>query len=163
MFVKTGTSRNFRDNYAVGYTDRYLIAVWSGNKDGSNMRGVSGATGAGEIFARFVNALEPVGRAPDPVTVKPDAGGYLQIVSPLPGSRYLADPTIPAAVQAVLPKFSTGLGFDRYEWTLDGVPMPKEGIVIPRLTPGKHVLELTLFSGREAIKKAETEFEIMTE
>lgn len=41
VFVKTGTSRNFRDNYAIGYTNHYLIAVWSGNKDGSNMKGVS--------------------------------------------------------------------------------------------------------------------------
>lgn len=38
VFVKTGTSRNFRDNYAIGMTEKYLIAVWTGNKDGSNMR-----------------------------------------------------------------------------------------------------------------------------
>ncbi len=50
VFVKTGTSRNFRDNYAIGFTREYMIAVWTGNKDGSNMRGVSGASGAGEIF-----------------------------------------------------------------------------------------------------------------
>ncbi len=46
VFVKTGTSRNFRDNWAVGYTDHYLIGVWSGNKNAENMKGVSGATGA---------------------------------------------------------------------------------------------------------------------
>lgn len=61
VFVKTGTSRNFRDNYAVGYTKNYLVAAWSGNKDGSNMKGVSGATGAGEIFSRIVRELEPPG------------------------------------------------------------------------------------------------------
>ena len=38
VFVKTGTSRNFRDNYAVGYTPRYMIAVWTGNKSGENMK-----------------------------------------------------------------------------------------------------------------------------
>jgi penicillin-binding protein 1C len=32
VFVKTGTSRNFRDNWAVGYTDHYIIGVWTGNK-----------------------------------------------------------------------------------------------------------------------------------
>ena len=40
-FVKTGTSRNFRDNYAIGYTDHYLIGIWTGNKNGDNMKGVS--------------------------------------------------------------------------------------------------------------------------
>lgn len=44
VFVKTGTSRNFRDNWAVGFTDRYMIGVWTGNKSGENMKGVSGAT-----------------------------------------------------------------------------------------------------------------------
>lgn len=33
VFVKTGTSRNFRDNYAIGFTERYMIGVWAGNKD----------------------------------------------------------------------------------------------------------------------------------
>lgn len=160
VFVKTGTSRNFRDNYAIGYTERYLIAIWSGNKDGSNMRGVSGATGAGEIFSRFVESLEPAGRAPEPAVAKSDSGGYLQIVSPLPGSRYRPDPSIPAATQAVLPKFSTGVDFDRAEWILDGSPMPKEGIVIPKLAEGTHRLSVTLFRGRDAVKTEETSFEI---
>lgn len=38
VFVKTGTSRNFRDNYAIGFSENYLIGVWTGNKDGTNMR-----------------------------------------------------------------------------------------------------------------------------
>lgn len=57
VFVKTGTSRNFRDNYAVGFTHDFLIGVWTGNKDGENMRGVTGASGAGEIFASIVHEL----------------------------------------------------------------------------------------------------------
>lgn len=38
VFVKTGTSRNFRDNWALGFTDHYLIGVWAGNKSGENMK-----------------------------------------------------------------------------------------------------------------------------
>lgn len=30
--VKTGTSRNYRDTWAVGYTRHYIVGVWSGNK-----------------------------------------------------------------------------------------------------------------------------------
>lgn len=36
--LKTGTSRNFKDNWTVGFTDHYLIGVWAGNKDGTEMK-----------------------------------------------------------------------------------------------------------------------------
>lgn len=133
MFVKTGTSRNFRDNYAIGYTNNYLLAVWSGNKDGSNMKGVSGATGAGEIFSRIVTTLEEPGGAPADAALEADAGGYLEIVSPLGGTRYRADANLPKATQVTRPKFVTGIGFDRSEWTLDGAPLPKNGIPVAEL------------------------------
>jgi len=29
--AKTGTSKNFRDNWTVGYTSRLVVAVWAGN------------------------------------------------------------------------------------------------------------------------------------
>ncbi|GIV61157.1 MAG: penicillin-binding protein 1A [Rhodothermaceae bacterium] len=48
--VKTGTSKDYRDNWAVGYTPRHTVAVWSGNFDGSPMRWVSGVTGAGPLL-----------------------------------------------------------------------------------------------------------------
>ncbi|HEU4533015.1 MAG TPA: transglycosylase domain-containing protein, partial [Polyangiaceae bacterium] len=47
--VKTGTSKGFRDNWAVAYTRRVTVAVWVGNFDGRPMRGVSGVAGAGPI------------------------------------------------------------------------------------------------------------------
>lgn len=48
--VKTGTSRDFRDNWCVGFTTRYTVGVWMGNMDASPMRGVPGATGAAPVF-----------------------------------------------------------------------------------------------------------------
>ena len=48
--VKTGTSKNFRDNWTVGFTPQVTVAVWVGNFDGSPMGKVSGITGAGPIF-----------------------------------------------------------------------------------------------------------------
>ncbi len=48
--AKTGTSKGFRDNYAVGFTPAVTVAVWVGNFDGSPMEGVSGVTGAGPLF-----------------------------------------------------------------------------------------------------------------
>ena len=49
---KTGTSSNFRDNWCVGFTAEYTVAVWVGNFDNSSMRKVSGISGAGPIFRR---------------------------------------------------------------------------------------------------------------
>lgn len=48
--VKTGTSKDYRDNWAVGYTPRHTVAVWVGNFDGSPMQKVSGVSGAGPLF-----------------------------------------------------------------------------------------------------------------
>lgn len=48
--VKTGTSKDYRDNWCVGYTTEYVTGVWVGNFDGSSMQGVSGVTGAAPLF-----------------------------------------------------------------------------------------------------------------
>lgn len=48
--VKTGTSTDYRDNWAIGFNPQFTVAVWTGNFDGTRMLGVSGVTGAGPIF-----------------------------------------------------------------------------------------------------------------
>ncbi|MDO8649507.1 MAG: penicillin-binding protein 1C [Candidatus Peregrinibacteria bacterium] len=48
--AKTGTTRNSRDNWTIGYTADRIVGVWVGNADNSPMRGTSGVTGAGPIF-----------------------------------------------------------------------------------------------------------------
>ena len=52
--VKTGTSRHFTDNWAVGTTGEFTVAVWAGNFTGQPMAGVSGVTGAGPLLHRSV-------------------------------------------------------------------------------------------------------------
>jgi penicillin-binding protein 1C len=52
--VKTGTSRHFTDNWAVGTTRGFTVAVWAGNFNGRTMQGVSGVTGAGPLLHRAV-------------------------------------------------------------------------------------------------------------
>jgi penicillin-binding protein 1C len=43
--VKTGTSSDYRDAWAVGFNHRYAVGVWMGNLDGTVMDGITGATG----------------------------------------------------------------------------------------------------------------------
>jgi penicillin-binding protein 1C len=47
---KTGTSTDFRDNWAMGFTPEFTVGVWVGNFDGTPMREVSGVSGAGPIL-----------------------------------------------------------------------------------------------------------------
>jgi penicillin-binding protein 1C len=47
---KTGTSSDYRDNWAIGYTPEFTVGVWVGNFDGTTMRDVSGVTGAAPIL-----------------------------------------------------------------------------------------------------------------
>ena len=54
---KTGTSTDFRDNWAVGYTPEFTVAVWVGNFNGSPMREVSGVTGAAPIMHDVMDHL----------------------------------------------------------------------------------------------------------
>ena len=55
--VKTGTSKDYRDNWAVGTTPTHTVAVWAGNFDGSPMRWVSGVSGAGPILHTLLRTL----------------------------------------------------------------------------------------------------------
>lgn len=50
--VKTGTTEDKRDNWTIGYTPSYLVAVWVGNNDNSPMSPYleSGNTGAAPIW-----------------------------------------------------------------------------------------------------------------
>jgi len=49
--VKTGTSKDMRDNWAVGWSARYTVGVWVGNAAGGPMHDVSGVSGAAPIWA----------------------------------------------------------------------------------------------------------------
>jgi penicillin-binding protein 1C len=55
--VKTGTSKDMRDNWCIGSTSRYTVGVWVGNFDGSPMREVSGVTGAAPVWRDIVHYL----------------------------------------------------------------------------------------------------------
>ena len=55
--AKTGTTTNWKDNWTVGFT-RYLVAgVWTGNSDGKEMWGNSGAAGAAPLWRNFMEAV----------------------------------------------------------------------------------------------------------
>ncbi len=56
--VKTGTSNDLRDNWAVGFNQNFLVLAWVGNNDNSPMsRIASGVTGASPIWNKIMSAV----------------------------------------------------------------------------------------------------------
>lgn len=69
--VKTGTSDNKRDNWTIGFTKDYVVAVWVGNNDNSPMNQIlaSGITGAAPIWNKIMSNL--LSGKPDEKPIKP--------------------------------------------------------------------------------------------
>jgi penicillin-binding protein 1C len=55
--VKTGTSKDMRDNWCVGFSRRYTVGVWVGNFSGAPMHDVSGVSGAAPIWQDVMRRL----------------------------------------------------------------------------------------------------------
>jgi penicillin-binding protein 1C len=76
--VKTGTSKDMRDNWALGWSQRYTVGVWVGNASGAAMHDVSGTSGAAPIWAAVMQQLHA--RTPSRAPLPP-AGLTAQRVS----------------------------------------------------------------------------------
>jgi penicillin-binding protein 1B len=59
---KTGTSDDLRDSWFAGYSGEHLAVVWIGNDDNEPI-GLTGATGAGRLWAGVMGALTTRGFA----------------------------------------------------------------------------------------------------
>ncbi|MFB3903508.1 MAG: penicillin-binding protein 1C [Acidobacteriota bacterium] len=55
--VKTGTSKDMRDNWCVGFSEHYTVGVWVGNFSGAPMWHVSGVSGAAPLWHEIMNYL----------------------------------------------------------------------------------------------------------
>lgn len=69
--VKTGTSNDKRDNWTIGFTPSYVVAVWVGNNNNSPMHPTltSGVTGAAPIWHDIMAEL--LKDKPDEVSPRP--------------------------------------------------------------------------------------------
>ena len=104
---KTGTSSDFRDNWAFGYTPEFTVGVWVGNFDGRPMEHVSGVTGAAPILHELFEHLHA--RFGTTWYARP-ANVVERLVNPVTGHLFAdtarADQKLPA-VAPVLEKFLT--------------------------------------------------------
>ncbi len=91
--VKTGTTDDKKDNWAVGYTKSLTVGVWVGNNDNTpmNPKIASGATGASPIWYRIMKEL--LKKYDDGIMEKPAKVKALQIDSLLGGLPKDGNPT----------------------------------------------------------------------
>ena len=87
--VKTGTSKDMRDNWCVGYSERYTVGVWAGNFSGEPMWNVSGISGAAPVWVEIMTWLHNGGVRSN------EAGNSKTITSPPAGLVYSALPGEP--------------------------------------------------------------------
>ncbi|QBY54720.1 penicillin-binding protein 1C [Cupriavidus oxalaticus] len=103
--VKTGTSKDMRDNWCIGWSQRYTVGVWVGNASGAAMRDVSGVSGAAPVWHDVMEALHRE-----------------------QGSRA---PVMPAGVQRVTLNFDDGLEPAREEVFLAGTAITRVSVGKP--------------------------------
>jgi penicillin-binding protein 1C len=140
--VKTGTSKDLRDNWCIGFTRRHTIGVWVGNFSGEPMWGVSGVDGAAPAWRAIVDALPHDGAAapaPPPGLAR-GADGVLalagtesatiaptpsrvpaRIVAPQDGALFALDPDVPDGSERTL--FEAEGAGRALSWRLDGAPL----------------------------------------
>ena len=68
--LKTGTTDNLQDVWAIGFTPQRLTGIWMGNADNSQMFGISSALGPGVLWRDYMKTV--VGGLPVVWFQKPD-------------------------------------------------------------------------------------------
>jgi penicillin-binding protein 1C len=172
--VKTGTSKDMRDNWCVGYSDRYTVGVWAGNFSGEPMWNVSGISGAAPVWVEIMNWLHRnqasheakppgdivAGKAADESSRREwfvrgtensltsgIANSSSRIVYPVANTIIALDPDIPSEDQKLF--FEAHLNTKDLHWKLDGQKIGDAGgLLLWTPVPGKHALELADTSDR---------------
>ena len=85
--VKTGTSKDMRDNWCVGFTSRHTVAVWVGNAAGEAMHDVSGVSGAAPVWREVMDWLSRGDRPRPGIANTPPAGVVRQSIRFAPPGR----------------------------------------------------------------------------
>ncbi len=96
--VKTGTSTDYRDAWAVGFSQRYTVGVWMGNLDRQPMQGVTGSIGSALLLRSVFAELNRSGEG-KPLYLSP----RLSAVAICQLSGELAQPGCPTKLEWFAP------------------------------------------------------------
>ena len=112
--VKTGTSKDMRDNWCIGFSRRYTVGVWVGNFSGEPMHDVTGVSGAAPAWLDILSTLEA------------QSGGAS------------AEPRVPPGVVPRVIRFPSGVEPARREWFLEGTE--PSGETPPKMVRGARIV-----------------------
>ena len=170
--VKTGTSKDMRDNWAIGYSSRFTVGVWVGNASGASMWDVSGTTGAAPVWAALVQYLHPRGdvqaNAAIPAGVVQVATQYTKAQEASRNEWFIAgteqaviadDATLTATGRILQPAAGSIIALDpdippqrqrlqllsdqaNGQWRISGKPVGQGSKAQWMPWPGRHVIEL---------------------
>ena len=139
--AKTGTSKDMRDNWCVGFSARYTVGVWAGNFSGEPMWNVTGMSGAAPAWAQIMEVLHEPGkdfspkppqgvvsinrewyiRGTEPNTILSNAKSKPQVIPkiiyPAEGVMIATDPDIPVDLQRVF--FESNVQDSSLKWVLN--------------------------------------------
>ena len=128
--VKTGTSEDMRDNWCVGFSRQFTVAVWVGNYEGDSMRDVSGVSGAAPIWHDIMVELHRglVSAAPEPPPgVTAELTGFSPAVEPPRREWYLSGTTARSTKEAATaPVLVAAVPAD----ARPGIQSPANGMII---------------------------------
>lgn len=139
--VKTGTSKDMRDNWCVGFSARYTVGVWVGNASGAPMHAVSGVTGAAPVWRTVMDALQrsdmdyahPARLANARRGAPGPAGGLFQVAYAPAAAPAVAPgaPTPPDGLVAQPVTFDGQVEAPRTEWFLAGTETARVAMASP--------------------------------
>lgn len=160
--VKTGTSKDMRDNWSIGMNSRFTVGVWVGNFSGAPMWNVLGVSGAAPIWRKTMTYLQehfPEGKAKKQdsmmadVLTQPESYPRPRVIYPQDGMILAIDPAIPEKHQQMPLLLESKLA-ENLAWKVDGVmrKVTAEPVLwAPRI--GRHTFEL--YQGNELIQKVQ--------
>lgn len=153
--AKTGTTRNFKDNWTLGFTDEYTLGIWVGNNDGSPLQGVSGISGAGSLFNRIMNMLhqetgtqltlqkkfeiQPIKQKSVMETME-----SFRIITPFPDDHFLYNPQKPNDQQKIKLEAS-----NKAKWFINNIFYQEGKSVLWELKKGKHHIRAESLEGEK--------------
>ena len=150
--VKTGTSKDMRDNWCIGYNHKYTVGVWVGNFSGEPMWNVSGVTGAAPAWRDIMNRLSEgeilVEQTKHPksenVFIKSEIQNktsLMRITYPANHTIIAVDPDIPENNQAIF--FESSKTDKSVYWVLNGKKLEEvKGIYLWHPKTGKYKLSI---------------------
>ena len=165
--VKTGTSSDYRDAWAVAFNYRYTVGSWMGNLDRTPTNGLTGASGPAlllrGIFAELNKGhitrplrLSPEQKKDPSPSYKVQAGQTMtavRIIQPTDGLHLAMDPRIPddkEAFEFLVAGLNKG---DSIKWIIDSVPVGgnPDGKYLWSLKKGAHQVRATVMRDKNPV------------